>query len=184
MRAESSPRLQAFRAFKGSYIFRCCQQAESFQYKGLEAAPLGKSPTGRCPLRYTCRSHVLGPHPLHSRPPRHTVHRISAPRAFPAFCDPSPSHTTAALRQAARRAPAHCLAPAVAPAEMSLRDRLSLEWPAALPLSNAGFASCPAGPHPGTSSLPPSSCPCSSFPGLPSHTSRLTLPFGLYRLWL
>lgn len=42
-------------------------------------------------------------------------------------------------------------------------------------------------PQPGASSTPPPSSSyssCCSFPGLPSHTSCLTLPLGLYRWWL
>lgn len=79
----------------------------------------------------------------------------------------SPSHTTAALKQAAEKAPAHCLAPAMAPAEISSCDYLSLEWPEALPRPHPG-------PRPGASSLPPSNCSCTSFPGLLGHTSCLT----------
>lgn len=106
------------------------------------------------------------------------LHWTAAPQTFPALLSQSPPHSAAALSCSARTASAHCLAPAVALAEMSLRDHLSLEWPAALPLSLGLLCKLhgQAIPRPRAwclPSLPPSSYSCSIFPGLPGHAPCL-----------
>lgn len=129
-----------------------CHHAKSFQSDGTRPSlvSLHGSRVRAMPTAFT----VPTPH--------------AAPHVFPAFHSRrSPSHTTAALKQAAEKAPAHCLAPAMAPAEISSCDYLSLEWPEALPRPHPG-------PRPGASSLPPSNCSCTSCPGLLSNTSCLT----------
>lgn len=85
----------------------------------------------------------------------------TAPQAFPAFHSRRPSHTTAALRHAARKAPAHCLAPGVALAEMSPYDYMLVERPTALPLSQILLCKLPskALPRRGSGPVPPLCCP-------------------------
>lgn len=147
-----------------------CKQSE-----GLETAS-GIKPSS-VSLPWLC--------PPHSQHPQRTLHCSPAPQAFPAFHGRSASHTTAALR----KVPARCLAPAVALAEMSPGDHMSVEWPAALPLSQILLCKLPS-----KEALPRPRAWCLLFaalqllphnlPRLPGHTPCLSLPLGLFRLRL
>lgn len=148
--------------------------------------PQGEIPRLEAALRYTCQGHVLEPHPLH---PRHSLHCIPAPLHPKPACilqpEPFLHH---GWTQASRRDNSGSL---LGTHGGFSRDEPVgppwLDWPTALPLSSAGSASCPAGPHPAPGLAPPLchlQLPLQLLSRPAQSHSCLALPLGLYRLRL
>lgn len=148
------------------------------RYKGLESAPGGNPSIRGRSLRYTCQGHVLEPHHCtHTTPCTASLHPKPACILLP---EPYLHH---GCTRASRRDNSGSL--------LGTHGGSSRDEPVGPPVArlthNSAPQRCwlcklPSGAPPGPKAWhllsATSSCPCSSFPSLPSHTPAVPCPLA------